>query len=118
MARGQVDAVIVGSDRTARNGDVCNKVGTYLKALAAREHAIPFFVALPSSTFDLRLASGDDIPIEERAASELGAPSVVRAHNPAFDVTPARLVTGLVTERGACDATAEGIAQLFPELAG
>ncbi len=118
LSRGEVDAVIVGSDRTARNGDVCNKVGTYLKALAARAHGVPFFVALPSSTFDLRLESGEGIPIEERDASELGAGAGVRAFNPAFDVTPAHLVTRLVTERGAFPATAEGIASAFPELVG
>ena len=100
MRRGLVDACIVGSDRTVRNGDVCNKVGTYLKALAARDCGLPFYVALPWSTIDLSIESGDDIPIEERAGSEVSELPFVTVANPAFDVTPARLVTRLITERG------------------
>ena len=116
MARGQVDAVIVGTDRVTANGDVCNKIGTYLKALAAHDTGVPFYVALPYTTFDAATPSGDAIPIEERSPSELteitGATpdglETVRltlsdAYNPAFDVTPARLVTGYITERGVLD---------------
>ena len=99
MRRGEVDVCIVGSDRTVRNGDVCNKIGTYLKALAARESHIPFYVALPWSTIDLEISHGDAIPIEERAASELTT-LPFRVSNPAFDVTPAALVTALITDRG------------------
>jgi methylthioribose-1-phosphate isomerase len=116
MQRGEVDLVIVGCDRVAANGDVCNKIGTYLKALAAHDNGVPFYVAMPTSTLDLALPSGSDIPIEERSAREvthvagrdadgrvvevqLTADGVVAA-NPAFDVTPARLVTGLITEHG------------------
>jgi methylthioribose-1-phosphate isomerase len=117
MRRGEVDACIVGSDRTVRNGDVCNKIGTYLKALAAHDCGVPFYVALPSSTLDLATASGDDIPIEERAASEFGDRLPGRVHNPAFDVTPARLVTALVTERGVVHPREESLARAFPELA-
>ena len=121
MQRGQVDLVIVGSDRTTASGDVCNKVGTYLKALAAHDNGVPFYVALPTSTIDWSLDRGCDIPIEERSATELthitgrnssGAVETVRvvpqgspALNLAFDVTPARLVTALITERGVCPAT-------------
>lgn len=116
MAEGRVDAVIVGCDRVAANGDVANKVGTYLKALAARAHGVPFWVALPSPTFDARLATGGAIPIERRSAAEVlevsgragtGGPAVVTpfaaglaADNPAFDVTPAALVSAWITERG------------------
>jgi methylthioribose-1-phosphate isomerase len=114
MQRGQVDAVIVGTDRVTANGDVCNKIGTYLKALAACDNGVPFYVALPYTTIDRSLASGDQVPIEERHADEIawltgptaaGDLATVRvtasaAHNPAFDLTPARLVTGYVTERG------------------
>ena len=114
MQRGQVDLVIVGTDRVTANGDVCNKIGTYLKALAAADSGVPFYVALPYTTFDPDMASGDLVPIEERDPAELaelvgpdtdGATRTVRvtaspAFNPAFDVTPARLVTGYVTERG------------------
>lgn len=100
MRRGLVDACIVGSDRTVRNGDVCNKVGTYLKALAARDCGLPFYVALPWSTVDLSIESGDDIPIEERSGSEVSELPFVTVANPAFDVTPARLVTRLITDRG------------------
>ncbi|MGA8708705.1 MAG: S-methyl-5-thioribose-1-phosphate isomerase [Steroidobacteraceae bacterium] len=131
MQRGQVDLVIVGSDRTTATGDVCNKVGTYLKALAAHECAVPFYVALPSSTIDWSLAQGRDIPIEERPARELthvtgltedGRIETVRivstgsaALNLAFDITPARLVTALITERGICAASRAGLRALYPE---
>jgi methylthioribose-1-phosphate isomerase len=116
MARGQVDAVIVGTDRVTANGDVCNKIGTYLKALAAHDTGVPFYVALPYTTFDAATPSGDAIPIEERSPAELteitgdtdNGLATVRltqsdAYNPAFDVTPARLVTGYITERGVLD---------------
>ncbi|WP_353183597.1 S-methyl-5-thioribose-1-phosphate isomerase [Bosea sp. (in: a-proteobacteria)] len=134
MQRGQVDMVIVGTDRTTARGDVANKIGTYLKALAAHDNGVPFYVALPSPTIDWRLADGlADIPIEERAGREVShvaglaedgeirtvqvaAPGSAVA-NPAFDVTPARLVTGLITERGVCAASSEGLAGLFPDLA-
>lgn len=128
IREGRVDAIIVGSDRTAANGDVCNKVGTYLKALAAQDNNIPFYVALPESTIDWHCASGADIPIEERCESELlvisgidesGAIRRVKlagagsgAHNPAFDVTPGRLVSALITEYGVTDATPEGMGEL------
>ena len=134
MQRGDVDLVIVGTDRVTRSGDVANKIGTYLKALAAADNAVPFWVACPSSTIDWTVSDGlADIEIEEREASELttitgrgmdGKVSTVRvaptgspAANPAFDVTPARLVTGLITERGRCPASAAGLAGLFPEHA-
>jgi methylthioribose-1-phosphate isomerase len=114
MRRGQVDAVIVGTDRVTANGDVCNKIGTYLKALAAHDNGVPFYVALPYTTIDRSLESGDEVPIEDRSADELawltgptrtGELATVRVTdssvlNPAFDVTPARLVTGYITERG------------------
>jgi len=109
IQRGQVDAVIVGADRVTANGDVCNKIGTYLKALAAHDNGVPFYVALPHTTFDAATASGDLIPIEERGGDEVtwvegegGRVRITRssAANPAFDVTPARLVTGYITERG------------------
>jgi len=114
MQRGEVDMVIVGTDRVTANGDVCNKIGTYLKALAARAHGIPFYVALPSSTYDPATPTGADVPIEERSADEvrlvcgpdesgtLRRIAVTRsaARNPAFDITPAELVTGYVTEAG------------------
>jgi methylthioribose-1-phosphate isomerase len=131
MQEDRVDMVIVGSDRTTATGDVCNKVGTYLKALAARDNRIPFYVALPASSIDWSLEHGRDIPIEERAASELthirgqtasGALQTVRvvpegspALNLAFDVTPARLVSGLITERGVCAASRAGLRSLYPE---
>ena len=99
MMRGEVDAVIVGADRVAANGDVANKVGTYLKALAAKAHGIPFYVAAPLSTIDYACADGAAIPIEERAGEELGAGAVPVA-NPAFDVTPAALITDIISERG------------------
>ena len=109
MMRGQVDAVIVGTDRVTANGDVCNKIGTYLKALAAHDNDVPFYVALPYTTFDAHTATGADIPIEERSGDEVthvaGEGGSIRvtassAANPAFDVTPARLVSGYLTERG------------------
>jgi len=109
MMRGQVDAVIVGTDRVTANGDVCNKIGTYLKALAAHDNGVPFYVALPSTTFDAATASGALIPIEERDGHEVafttGEGGRIRTTrsptaNPAFDVTPARLVTSYITERG------------------
>ncbi len=132
MQHGEVDLVIVGSDRTTSNGDVCNKIGTYLKALAARDNNIPFYVALPSPTIDWTLRDGiAEIPIEERDDDEVRkvwgklddgsvgqvqiCPDGTRGGNPAFDVTPARLVTGLITERGVCDASREGLASLFPD---
>jgi methylthioribose-1-phosphate isomerase len=132
MQHGLVDIVIVGSDRTAANGDVCNKIGTYLKALAARDNSVPFYVALPSPTIDWTVRDGvKEIPIEERSADEVDfvqgladtgavtrvrvSPVGSRAANPAFDVTPARLVTGLITERGVADASLKGLRALFPE---
>ncbi len=134
MQRGLVDMVIVGTDRTTAGGDVANKIGTYLKALAARDNNVPFYVALPSSTFDWEISDGlGQIPIEERDPDEvryvhglegerpcrvLIAPLQSPAANPAFDVTPARLVTGLITERGVCRATSGDIARLFPDKAG
>jgi methylthioribose-1-phosphate isomerase len=133
MQRGQVDLVLVGSDRTTAAGDVCNKVGTYLKALAARDNQIPFYAALPASTIDWTLVDGRAIPIEERSASELThirgktragtletvrvIPETSKALNLAFDVTPARLLTGLITERGVCSASREGLRELYPEQA-
>jgi methylthioribose-1-phosphate isomerase len=131
MQHGQVDLCIVGSDRVAANGDVCNKIGTYLKALAAHDNGVPFYAALPFSTIDWTVATGADIPIEERAAREVthqtgvdddGAVHTVRltpegsaAANPAFDVTPARLVSGIITERGVCAASGAGLKGLYPE---
>ncbi len=99
LMRGKVDLVIVGADRIAANGDTANKVGTYLKALAAQAHGVPFYVAAPLSTIDYSCPSGVAIPIEERAADELGAGDIAVA-NPAFDVTPAALISGIVSERG------------------
>ena len=131
MQQGNVDIVIVGTDRTTATGDVANKIGTYLKALAAKDNDIPFYVALPSSTFDWNLKDGvKEIPIEERDPDEIRyieglandknqrvliCPADSAAANYAFDVTPSRLVTGFITERGICKATPEGIRQLFPE---
>lgn len=131
MQHGLVDLVIVGTDRTTCSGDVANKIGTYLKALAAKDNQIPFYVALPSSTIDWTICDGlKDIPIEKRDANEvryvqglcqgriqsvLVTPADSPAANYAFDVTPARLVTGLITERGVCNASKEGINSLFPE---
>ncbi len=134
MQHGLVDMVIVGTDRTTRQGDVCNKIGTYLKALAARDNGVPFYVALPSPTIDWTVTDGvAEIPIEERDVREtthvqgltadggIGWVRVVpegsRAANPAFDVTPHHLVTGLITERGVCPATESGLSGLFPEFA-
>ncbi|MSP94752.1 MAG: S-methyl-5-thioribose-1-phosphate isomerase [Alphaproteobacteria bacterium] len=130
MQAGKVDLCIVGTDRVTQNGDVANKIGTYLKALAAHDNSVPFYVALPSTTIDWTLASGGLIPIEERGASEvtqmtgrLPDGSVVTidiaapgspAANPGFDVTPAGLVTGFVTERGLCAASEDGLRALFP----
>ncbi len=134
MQHGEVDLVIVGTDRVTRTGDVANKIGTYLKALAAHDNAVPFWVACPSSTIDWSVSDGvREIPIEARATGEVtdivgrtagGDVVTVRvaapdspAANPAFDVTPARLVSGLITERGRCAASAAGLAGLFPDLA-
>jgi methylthioribose-1-phosphate isomerase len=107
MSRGEVDVVVVGADRIAANGDVANKIGTYSMAVLARRHGIPFYVAAPLSTFDSTIADGSQIPIEERPASEVTgyrdqrwAPQGVTVRNPAFDVTPAELVTGIVCEKG------------------
>jgi methylthioribose-1-phosphate isomerase len=114
MARGEVDAIVVGADRIARNGDVANKIGTYTLAVLAREHGLPFYVAAPISTIDLGTASGADIPIEERAPEEVThhggkrlAPQGVAVRNPAFDVTPARYVSAIVCERGVARAPYE-----------
>jgi methylthioribose-1-phosphate isomerase len=133
MQRGAVDLVIVGTDRTTYTGDVANKIGTYLKALAAKDNGIPFYVALPSSSFDWRLRDGlKEIPIEERSAEEVKqadgwfggqlvevrvAPKESPAANYGFDVTPAHLVTGLITERGVCEANEKSIRSLFSEPA-
>jgi methylthioribose-1-phosphate isomerase len=134
MQLGLVDICIVGTDRTTAGGDVCNKIGTYLKALAAHDNGVPFFVALPSSTIDWSLESGADIPIEQRGAEEVshvygltddgkvGRVDVIapgsEVVNPAFDVTPRHLVTGLITEQGICGASREALAKLFPVQAG
>src|SRR6266446_1380337 len=131
MQRHEVDLAIVGADRVTRNGDVANKIGTYLKALAAKDNNVTFYVALPSSTIDWTLASGDMIPIEERDEKEVTtmtgrlpdgrvatveiAPPGSNAANPGFDVTPARLVTGFITEAGICEATEQGLRSLFPK---
>ena len=130
MQRGLVDLVLVGTDRTTADGDVCNKIGTYLKALAARDNDVPFYVALPSTTIDWQARSGhEDIPIEERSEDEVHevaglhdgvvksvrlTPTGTRAANPAFDITPARLVTGLITERGICEPSRESLLRAFP----
>jgi len=131
MQTGLVDLCIVGTDRTCANGDVGNKIGTYLKALAARDNGIPFYVALPHSTIDWTLSEGGQIPIEQRARAEVShmtgraadgrletiqiVPTGSPVANYAFDVTPARLVTGLITERGVTEASREGLLQLYPE---
>jgi len=132
MQHGLVDLCITGTDRTSRNGDVCNKIGTYLKALAANDNQVPFYVALPGPTIDWQLGDGvGNIPIERRDPVEVThvygrnaqggieavqvTPDGVSAHNYAFDVTPARLVTGLITERGVCAASEEGLLGLYPE---
>ncbi len=129
MQRGQVDMCIVGTDRTLSNGDVCNKVGTYLKALAAKDNNVPFYVALPSSTIDWKIKNSKDIPIEERNSDELSKiegvdedgklikvqiyPNKSKAMNLAFDVTPAKYITGLITEKGICEASEKGLKNLF-----
>lgn len=131
MQHGMVDLVITGTDRTTFTGDVCNKIGTYLKALAARDNNIPFYVALPSSSFDWNIRNGlTEIPIEQRNENEvkymdglcdgqvlevLLTPEKSPAVNYGFDVTPSRLVTGLITERGICEANEQSILNLFPE---
>jgi len=115
MREGRVDLCFVGTDRTAANGVVANKIGTYLKALAAHDNQIPFYVAAPGSSIDFSLGSGAAIPIEDRGPAELGLADTVPAANPGFDVTPARYVTGLVTERGVTPASRDGLARLFPE---
>ncbi|NQU99037.1 S-methyl-5-thioribose-1-phosphate isomerase [Candidatus Woesearchaeota archaeon] len=131
MQHGMVDMVIVGTDRTTHTGDVANKIGTYLKALAAKDNNIPFYVALPSSTFDWEMKDGvKEIPIEERGNEEvkyaqglldgkvqkvLLTPKDSPAANYAFDVTPRRLITGLITERGICEASEKGVLGLYPE---
>jgi methylthioribose-1-phosphate isomerase len=129
MQRGEVDMCIVGTDRTLSNGDVCNKIGTYLKALAAHDNNIPFYVTLPSSTIDWDIKDAKDIPIEQRSSEELSHvegidennevkkiliyPKKSKAMNLAFDVTPAKYVTGLITEKGICEASTEGLKKLF-----
>ena len=129
MQRGEVDMCIVGTDRTLSTGDVCNKIGTYLKALAAHDNNVPFFVALPSSTIDWNIKDFKDIPIEERNSEELSHvegldesgnlkkvliyPKKSKSMNLAFDVTPAKYVTGLITEKGVCEASTEGLKELF-----
>ena len=129
MQRGQVDVCIVGTDRTLSNGDVCNKVGTYLKALAAKDNNVPFYVALPSSTIDWNIKDFKEIPIEERNSEELSHiegvdktgnvikvqvyPKKSKSMNLAFDVTPAKYITGLITEKGVCEASKEGLKKLF-----
>ena len=135
MQHGQVDVCITGTDRTARNGDVCNKIGTYLKALAAFDNDVPFYVALPGPTIDWQMRDGvNGIPIEQRSGDEVTyvagktaaglvefvqiTPDGVTACNYAFDVTPARLVTGLFTERGVCEASEAGLLGLYPEQRG
>jgi len=131
LQAGLVDVCLVGTDRTTRSGDVCNKVGTYLKALAAHAHRVPFYACVPSSSIDWALDRGTDIPIEERDPEEVRVirglttdervcpvrifPAATPVANPAFDVTPAGLITGLITERGVCPAGADGLATLFPE---
>ncbi|TVR95396.1 MAG: S-methyl-5-thioribose-1-phosphate isomerase [Rhodospirillales bacterium] len=132
MQRGLVDICITGTDRTSRHGDVCNKIGTYLKALAAWDNNVPFYVALPGPTIDWTIADGiAEIPIEERDPAEVTrvtgrtreghvvsvdiTPAGATAANPSFDVTPARLITGFITERGVCEASEAGLARLFPD---
>ncbi len=133
MQHGQVDLCITGADRVTSNGDAANKIGTYLKALAAKDNGVPFHIAVPFSTIDWTLADGRAIPIEERDASEVtrmtgrledGSVATVDiaapgspAANPAFDVTPARLITGFITERGLCPASSAGLRSLYPDLA-
>ncbi|MCH8091771.1 MAG: S-methyl-5-thioribose-1-phosphate isomerase, partial [Proteobacteria bacterium] len=131
MQRGRVDLCITGTDRTTRAGDVCNKIGTYLKALAAKDNGVPFYVALPGPTIDWTISDGADIPIEERDPAEVSGiagraedgsvtrvdlmPDGSAAANYGFDITPARLITALITERGVCEASAEGLLSLYPE---
>ena len=132
MQHGLVDMVIVGTDRTTSRGDVCNKIGTYLKALAAKDNNIPFYVAFPSPTIDWTIEDGiNEIPIEERSESEVSliqgkddsgfisklkvTPEGTIGSNPAFDVTPAKLITGLITEKGVCEASSNGLQKLFPK---
>ncbi len=135
MQHDQVDFVITGTDRTTRGGDVCNKIGTYLKALAAHDNGVPFYVGLPYPTIDWTIVDGvREIPIEERSAREVShmtgrtedgelatvhvLPEGSNAANPGFDVTPARLVTALITERGVCDASEAGLLSLYPSSRG
>ncbi len=122
MRQRKIDVVIVGADRVASNGDAANKIGTYALAIVARKHNVPFYVAAPTSTIDMNLPSGDDIPIEERSEAEVThidrirlAPEGVHAWNPAFDVTPAELITGLITECGVVAAKPAALAQLHRE---
>ncbi|CAN5910872.1 S-methyl-5-thioribose-1-phosphate isomerase [soil metagenome] len=122
MQHGEVDLCIVGTDRTTRTGDVCNKIGTYLKALAAHDNNVPFYAAVPSSSIDWTIDDGLTIPIEERSGDEVriiaGTQVIASAHavaNPAFDVTPRRLMTGLITERGVAHPSVDGLRVLFPE---
>lgn len=134
MQAGQVDMCITGADRVTANGDAANKIGTYLKALAAKDNGVPFYITIPFSTIDWRLDTGSLIPIEERSADEvlkisgrnakgdvvtvdIAAPGSGAA-NPAFDVTPARLITAFMTERGVCGATGEGLSALYPDKPG
>ena len=129
MQRGEVDMCITGTDRTLSTGDVANKIGTYLKALAAHDNNVPFYVALPSSTIDWKIKNSKDIPIEERSSDELSQiegvdedgnikkvqiyPKKSKAVNLAFDVTPAKYITGLITEKGICEASEKGLKNLF-----
>ena len=129
MQKGKVDMCIVGTDRTLSTGDVANKIGTYLKALAAKDNNVPFYVALPSSTIDWNIKNFKDIPIEERNSDELSYiegidennnvkkvliyPKKSKAMNLAFDITPAKYVTGFITEKGVCEASSEGLKELF-----
>jgi methylthioribose-1-phosphate isomerase len=129
MQRGEVDMCIVGTDRTLSTGDVCNKIGTYLKALAAHDNNVPFYVALPSSTIDWDIKDYKDIPIEKRTSNELSHlegldengkikkvliyPKKSKSINLAFDITPAKYVTALITEKGVCEASTEGLKGLF-----
>jgi methylthioribose-1-phosphate isomerase len=134
MQKGLVDLCIVGTDRTTRSGDVCNKIGTYLKALAAFDNEVPFYVAAPSPSIDWTISDGlADIPIEQRSRDEVSqlngitstgahetvriVPDHIQIRNDAFDTTPAKFITGLITERGVCDATEAALAKLFPKLA-
>ncbi len=134
MQRGKVDLCITGTDRTTGAGDVCNKIGTYLKALAAKDNGVPFYVALPGPTIDWTMSDGADIPIEERDPAEVSGiagraedgsvarvdlmPDGSAAANYGFDITPARLITALITERGVCEASAVGLLSLYPERRG